>query len=289
MHRVGPQQKIKREDVSRCFELLNRNFTVIKPSDLGQEVRNKHVAVVTIDDGHVDAYQTIYPIAKKYRIPIALCVPTDFFFFRKWLWFDQLAWARLNTKKKQINYNGFKLQSDDPETYKRFSEHLKRYVPEKRDHALEGLLKLLDLKLPEFPPQEYRAVTKLELEEMLESGLVEVVGHTVTHTISTVLGQSAFETELKESKQQWESFLGYPMRTFCYPNGYSDDFDPYTKKTLKRVGFHFAFTSIEGTNLKHQMDPFEISRVHLHPDYGTTLKLISGFGDLIKRVERIQA
>lgn len=281
IHRVGHSSRIQPSHILRCFKFLAKHFRVVLPHELNLAKTQGRVAVVTIDDGHADAYKSIFPIAKTTGIRLSLCISTDFFFRREWLWFDKIDWAMQHAKHTaKAIVNGLEVYSEDPSSFMRLKQHLKQLLPSPRSLAIHDLLCSLHLNLPESPPNEYRALTTSELREMLSSGLIEIVGHSVTHTIATVLDDYDLDTELTQAKHQWESFLGQPIVSFCYPNGQPGDFNKRTSLALQRAGYRYAFTSIEGTNLIKTMDRFEMKRVDINERLGVFAKLVSGLADL---------
>jgi len=280
IHRVGGLSRIQPCHVEWCFRFLKKHFRVIRPSELALEETKGRVGIVTIDDGHADSYQHIFPIARAMRIPLSICISTDFFFRGKWLWFDKILWAMNNAKTTAAAIiNSIEVSSKDPSSFRELLEYLKTQTSTVRDNAIKELLSSLDLNLPLYPPEEYRSLTTFELQEMLSSGLVEVIGHTVTHTIATVLDHEGLETELGQSSYEWESFCGQPATSFCYPNGEPGDFDVRTALAVRKAGYHYAFTSLTGTNLVRTMNPLEIKRVHIHSKPGICATLLSGLAD----------
>jgi len=243
------------------------------------------MAIVTVDDGHVDAYRHIFPIAKAIGIPISLCIPTDFFFRGKWLWFDKVTWIMNHTKCGiTVQIKDLDICTGNPVSFAKLRRYLKRCHPKERDSIIEQMVHSFDLDLPSSPPEEYRAVAPYELREMLSSGLVDIVGHTVTHTIATVLSEKDLDNELRASKQEWESFCGRSIVSFCYPNGNPGDFNKRTTAAIKRAEYRYAFTQLEGTNLVRRMDPYELKRVHIHWRSGVSDKVMSGLVDLQNRM-----
>lgn len=285
LHRVGPSSGIQPGHIDRCFRFLSKHFHVVRPSDLDVTKCERRTAVVTIDDGHADAYQLIFPIAQATGTPIALCIPTDFFFRGQWLWFDKVTWAMRHARRDRVvQIAGFGVHADDPKSFAPLRRYLKGCPPVKRDSTIHELFSLLDLDPPSSPPDEYRSVTQAELREMLSTGLVQIIGHTATHTIATVLNEAELMRELRESREEWESFCQTPIVSFCYPNGNPGDFNERTATAVRRAGYRYAFTQLEGTNLVRRMDPFEIKRVHIHRRPGVCDKVMSGLVDLQNRM-----
>jgi len=285
LHRVHPTAEIRPRHVERCFRYLASRFHVTRPSELDAATHHRRVALVTIDDGHVDAYRHIFPIARASGVPIALCVPTDFFLRGAWLWFDKIAWAKQQARAgTRIRVDGVDLLAGDPTGFESLVVRLKRDPPPRRDEVIAEMFARLAVAPPPSPPDEYRSLTADEMKEMLRSGLVELVGHTASHTIATVLPDADLRRELKESKAELEAFSGRPLAAFCYPNGGRGDFSPATSAAVREMGYALAFTSIEGTNHLRRAEPFTLRRVHVHPRQAVVEKLCSGLGDVQNRI-----
>ncbi len=94
---------------------------------------------------------------------------------------------------------------------------------------------------------KYRgALTWKQLQEMAQSGLVEIASHTVTHAYPRKLKRSLTSNKQYESKMEWEFVrskteleqkLGTQVEGLAYPGGYADG----TLKALaKRAGYKWA-------------------------------------------------
>lgn len=285
LHGVGHGLKLRPERVEQHFRFLARHYRLILPSQLARTAGHRRVAMVTIDDGRADVYEHIFPIAKAARIPISICLPTDFFFRGEWLWFDKLSWASARADPgTTAEVDGVALRGGDARGFDQLRLRLKQYDPRRRNAAIEEMFSQLSLVPPPSPPREYRPLTALEMEEMLDSGLAEIVGHAATHTVATALSEADLRRELKESKEELEDFCGQRLTAFCYPNGMRGHFDSVTGEAVKKAGFQMAFTSIEGTNPLSQLDPFALKRVHAHPRQAVFEKLCSGLGDLQRKL-----
>jgi peptidoglycan/xylan/chitin deacetylase (PgdA/CDA1 family) len=72
--------------------------------------------------------------------------------------------------------------------------------------------------------------------------------HTVTHPVLSKLSLDQVQHEIQESKKVIEESLGIPVRTFAYPSGKKNDFNPSIKALLKDAGYTCALTTQFGTN-----------------------------------------
>lgn len=97
-----------------------------------------------------------------------------------------------------------------------------------------------------------------EMKEMIDSGLVQIVSHSHTHT--NLLEDVNLEEELVLSKKILEDKLNISVETFVYPYGkYDDLIAQKTHETYKysfRIGnaIHKDFSGIKGVNYRVDAD-----------------------------------
>jgi len=284
-HRVGDGHPITRDHIRHHLTFLARHYEMISPTRLLAGNLPARAAMVTIDDSHRDLYEQIYPEARSLKVPITICVPTDYFFRRRWLWFDRLYWMLERTSSgAEARVNGQVLHAGHAPSVAGMKAYLKRLLPAEREAALDSLAGQLHCTPPPAPADGYEAVTGDEMREMLASGLTEICAHTVSHTIATVLPEPELRRELAHSKKELEEFAGREVRSFCYPNGEAGDFDDRTTRAVKETGFSMALTSVAGTNPSAGFDPYRILRIHAHRDPSSFEKEVSGLGDFQRRL-----
>jgi peptidoglycan/xylan/chitin deacetylase (PgdA/CDA1 family) len=285
LHRVGPRSSMTADSLRTQLEFLARNYRVILPSQLfSVTAGNRGLAMVTVDDCHRDIYEHLFPIAASLKIPFGICVPTDFFFRDRWLWFDQLYWTlKQAAASARVDVRGHSVTVGDKRSVEGLKLFLKATQPVERDAILSELAHKLGAVVPAHPTDDYRPVAAGEMREMLASGLVDVISHTVTHTIATVLPPGEFERELHESKRDLETFCGRKVLDFCYPNGHDGDFNDVTTKLVRAAGYRTAFTSVEGVNRLARMDRFLLKRIHAHRDQSVFERRASGLEDIRPR------
>lgn len=284
-HRVGRQSRIQRSHVEWYFRYLTRKYTVLRPSELCRGSGHKRVALVTVDDCHADVYETVFPVADRLRIPITVCVPTDFFFRNEWLWFDKVNWGVRKAKRHaDVEVGDWRFATGSAEGVRNGLRYLKYERPERRDWLIDKVLSDLGILVPAQPVEEHRPVSKAEMTEMLASGLVELCAHTRTHPIMTCLSDEELRAEMELPKQELEAFCHQPILSFCYPNGHIGDFDKRTRRFVADAGYKIAFTSVEGLNRPQHMDPLELRRIHAHARYSVFLKVSSGLGVIQRKL-----
>ncbi len=280
-HIATPEERITHETIERDLVYLRQHYKLITPSQWNGFGESRRVAMVIVDDGHISAYETIFPVARKLAVPITIAVPTDFVFRGKWLWFYKVSWiiSRLPFEiEVSVADRRFTLSS--LRCHKSFLEVLKHISAVDREAKLNELIAASGIDVPDQPVREFSPVTVDQLREMLASDLVELSAHSVTHPIMTSLSDVQLRVELTQPKEELEEFCGSPVVSFCYPNGGPGDFDSRTRSALADAGYRVGFTTIEGLNRPNRTNLLELKRIHAHTRYAVFRKLASGLGDL---------
>lgn len=89
------------------------------------------------------------------------------------------------------------------------------------------------------------AIGVADLPRLLESGLVDVQAHSMTHPRLTAVTEAELRREVAGAKAQLERHLPYEVTSFCYPAGL------YTSRELDAVvaaGYRAAVTTRSGVN-----------------------------------------
>ncbi len=97
-----------------------------------------------------------------------------------------------------------------------------------------------------------------QIKEMIDSGLVEIGSHTMTHDNLPTLSKEQKLFEISESKKQIEELFQIECKSFCYPFGLYDAED---KKIVQQSGYTNATTTQKGIDSIQSRDLFELKRV----------------------------
>lgn len=106
---------------------------------------------------------------------------------------------------------------------------------------------------------ELAAETKLsdtQVREMLNSGLFELGGHTLTHCNLATASEAAKQREITDCKTQLEEGFATPVGSFAYPFGIYGDVDV---ALVKNAGYRSAVTTEEG--IDSVPDPLRLKRI----------------------------
>lgn len=104
--------------------------------------------------------------------------------------------------------------------------------------------------------KKFELLNKEELKEMLDSGLIEIGGHTTTHINMQKCEKEFLNSEIKRQKTDLEKLAGKKVIAFSYPWG---KFDIESKKIAKENDYIFA-VSVEKGSACFSDDFYEIRR-----------------------------
>jgi len=97
-----------------------------------------------------------------------------------------------------------------------------------------------------------------QIREMLDSGLIEIGSHTMTHDNLTRLEQVEKEYEIMGSKKEIEALFDIECCSFCYPFGLFDELD---RAIVQKSGYSSATTTQAGIEDITKADPLLLKRI----------------------------
>lgn len=131
--------------------------------------------------------------------------------------------------------------------------------------------------------KRFPLMTKEEVQELVESGLVEIGGHTSHHLNMPSIDREILREDLISSKEKLEKLTEEKLVSFAYPWGNNDN---KSRELVKELGYSFAVSTESGTACFSD-DLYEIQRIGIYSkdDIKKFKKKISG-RYLFKREER---
>ena len=211
-----------------------------------------YLVVLTIDDGYRDFYEVAYPLLRKYDLPATFFVTTEFVEGNFWLWHDRIHYALENTKKTEFSFEledreltfSIRTNADRFNSWKVFSDYCVQAHDDLKLEILSRLERILDVTLPESPPDEYAAVSWEQLREMAANN-IEIGSHTCSHPILSNIDKEKLKAEIGLSKKIISEKLHMFVHSFCYPNGQKNDINDHVVKCVKLTGYLGA---VQGCN-----------------------------------------
>ena len=235
------------------INFLLKNYNLIGLKDLEDYYYNnknlKNSCHITFDDGDITFYNNVFPIIKKYNIPVSLYVSPKIALEGVNFWFQEI---------RGYNTNGL---------IKNFEKVTNIKIDKSKDIDIKKYLKTLSIdKIHEIikayqndtntPPKVNINMSAKQLVELQDSGLVEIGAHTINHPLLTNESDEVAKYEIHESINQLSNILDKQVRYFVYPNGnYSDR----EISILKEKDIKLAFTTDRG-KMSLQNNPLSIPR-----------------------------
>lgn len=101
-------------------------------------------------------------------------------------------------------------------------------------------------------------LTDAQVKEMIESGLVSVESHTLSHQKLTSLSLEEERKEILESKKNFEERFGIKLSTICYPIG---DYNSQTIEIAKEE-YKYGLAMTGGVYYSDKHDLYSIPRIY---------------------------
>ena len=243
------------QNARRQLEYLTRNFRVMPLRDLTEELDSgtgiRNAVALTIDDGRRNFYEFFFPLLKEFGIPATFYVVTSFIDGKDWIWTDKVLWlAQQKSTSEELL----------PGKINEFFTLLNRLSPQLRDQRITDLAARMKISIPELPPQRFAPCSWAELREMVQSGLVEIGSHTLTHAILSSITDDQSWEELTKSRARIEEQVGQRVYSFCFPNGTLQDYRPNQIGQIRAAGYSSSVIASFGM-LGNGADPYQIQRI----------------------------
>jgi peptidoglycan/xylan/chitin deacetylase (PgdA/CDA1 family) len=235
------------------IESLVKNYHIIGLKDLEEYYYNKKIVKnschITIDDGDISFYKNAFPIIKKFSIPVSLYASPLIATERKNFWFQEIIGYDANILggiiSEEFNY---KFNHQVMPEIKNFLKTL----------AIGDILRIIKLyqNKTATPPKSPMNMDENQLNEISNSGLVDVGAHTLNHPCLINESEQVASNEIYESIDWLSKILNKEIKSFVYPNG---NYGEREISLLKSKGIKLAFTTERG-KLSNQDNPLKIPR-----------------------------
>ncbi|MCL6260435.1 polysaccharide deacetylase family protein [Aquiflexum sp. TKW24L] len=243
--------------MERIFILLKKHYKFVSLSDLEDfyyhDIGLKNACHITVDDGDISVYTHLFPIIKKYQIPISIYVSPLCVKAGENFWFQEI-----------VGYDFKKLF----EYFSKVYAHEAHYEGKHQLYAvlkqlpIEELIKLIDsFRITEgIEPKSRMGLNLEQLLELKASGLVEIGAHTYKHPILANEDNQTVTYEIGSCILELEEMIGEKVKWFAYPNGIpSLDFSKREMEILRESGIKLAF-STENKRFSKSDDPLSVPR-----------------------------
>lgn len=256
------------ESLGEDLEFLTKYFDVVSMDEYVNTLKSgngfsKPTVTITVDDGVMDNYDLMFPVLKKYDVPVIIYITTGYIGTHDMIWADELGEIIKDTEKKEfqtpevLGKNPYLLINMDDKrvAYDEISQSMKDLGYQTRLDCLSQIRESLGAVRKDKPFM----LTWEHVREM-NAHNVSFGAHTVTHPILSRMPAEDAKREILESKQIIEKNLGVPCRHFAYPNGRLQDFTEDLLEYCKDIGFESVSKAVYGNNSRPE-DVWTIERM----------------------------
>jgi peptidoglycan/xylan/chitin deacetylase (PgdA/CDA1 family) len=266
------------------LEHLTRHYRVMPLEDLAAAAREAQVPpgaiALTFDDGYEDNLRVASPLLEEFEVPATFFIATagldadDYEF-----WWDALERVLLSQESALPPELRIELGNDlrvfpMRTVEERIEAHWAIYDASVgcSEQERDAVLALLGARAGCSPGWQaaHRRMNRADVVTLAGRNRHRIGAHTSRHLMLPRQPADVQRRDIEESKQQLESLLGVPVRSFAYPYGaFSDE----TVSLVSQLGFDVAVTC-ENAPLFAGLDPLKLPRLEVKPtipDFGAWL------------------
>lgn len=269
-HRVLPHKdplfpaEVDRADFDRDLHRIKSMFNVIPLLDAVHHIAAgslpPRAACITFDDGYADNAEVALPVLQRHKLPATFFVATGFLNGGR-MWNDTVIELVRRHPEGVIDASAIGLGSHEIGSTARRQRAIQaligqlKYLP--MEHRLDQVSRLVDIGGIGLP--DNLMMSSAQVNE-LNTGGMDIGGHTVNHPILAKLPPAKARAEIAEGKQALENIIGEPVRLFAYPNGKPGaDYLAEHVAMTRDLGFDGAVSTAWGAG-KPTNDVFQLPR-----------------------------
>jgi peptidoglycan/xylan/chitin deacetylase (PgdA/CDA1 family) len=263
---------VEPETFQMHLQILKNEFTLISLNEWVQRKINNQslptkACAITFDDGWLDNYEYAYPILKKEQVPATLFAVSELIGTNQTFWPNRIQTLLQCPQEqlKQISWLSELISNND--INKELTASVIYSLKHRSDIELIELISLAEEKLDIKPSEKPVLMNLQQLQDLSNSGLVEIGSHTCQHVrLIQGLSPGIYEKEVVNSKKQLEEMIDKPVNLFCYPNG------DYCDAAVQEVSKHYdaAVITQKGITQSNNSNIHTLPRFGVHQDTSRT-------------------
>jgi peptidoglycan/xylan/chitin deacetylase (PgdA/CDA1 family) len=242
----------------------------------GEKSLQKNSVILTFDDCYQNCYTQLFPLLKKYHVPVTLFLPTVFIGKNEPAWYDAVAYCIAYTKEREIIINEKKYPMSTEKQRIAALVELKRRIldfPELRATLLREITSVTKIDPAQCHEEDFSFCSWEQCQKMKESGFVTFGSHSVTHRLMTGLSEKEIGREIRESKRVIEAKLHLNCDTFAYPFGSNNE---RTKEAIEKARYRCGLSTTYGKNTQ-TTDVRALKRIVVNNLYDSSIFSLSLF------------
>ena len=239
---------------------------------LGEGDFDRPFAAFTFDDGYRDNLQYAYPIFRRYGLPFAIYVPSDYAEGRGDLWWLKLEAVirALNTVEVKMHGAWRRFECRRPDQKEATFEAIYWWLRSIREDEARGivadLVRLHGLELDDLCQRLVMGWD--EVRALASDPLVTIGAHTRGHYAVAKLDIADARLEIEEGVRRLEAALDRPVRHFSFPYGDAASAGDRDFALVRELGLKTAVTTRKGLiHADHAGKLTELPRLSLNGDF----------------------
>ena len=204
------------------IRFLKKHFDIVPLSevpDSREQSRSKAATVaLTFDDGLRNNLMIAYPVLASCGVPATFFVCPGLIESGKWLWNHEMR-GRLRTLGSACQLPALTKLGCSSNGTDGTVEWMKSLPIAVRHRAEETIREATRTFNPSSEDKEHYDIMSWDDIRELDSSLITIGSHTLSHPILPTLSESERRCEIADSRKILESKLGRTIDSFCYPNG----------------------------------------------------------------------
>lgn len=256
--------------------VLQRGFEVLSLDQLHFRLSegdlDKPFACFTFDDGYKDNAQYAHPIFRRYGVPFAIYVATDFADGRGDLWWLALERVVSAVNVLQVKMGGsFRQFACATAVEKEAAFHkiywwLRRIPEDDARQAVSDLCRVHEIDVSRLCSDLVMGWG--EIRELARDPLLTVGAHTRRHYALARLSRAQARLEIDESVRRIEAELGRPCQHFSFPYGDAASAGPREFELVRERGLKTGVTTQKGLLYAHHSATLSgLPRVSLNGEF----------------------
>lgn len=230
------------------IQATNRLYRFISIADIDKyyytDKKFNNSCLISFDDGDKTFYENAFPVLKEMNIPAIVFISPKKINNHDNYWFQEIEYLQKTLSDDLIKGS--------------ISEVLGLELAKIRKYSLLAILKNMKLDsilfAISFIKRKFKIsinerfnITKDQLQEVVNSGLITIGAHTMNHPILSNEDDSKAEKEIEDSVAVLSDMIKRDVKYFAYPNGVTGlDYGKREQLILKKNNIQLAFTTDDG-------------------------------------------
>ena len=259
--------------------VISRGFDVLSLDELHNRLRegdfDRPFACFTFDDGYRDNRDYAYPIFRRFGLPFAIYVPSDFADGKGDLWWIKLEMVIAAADTLDVRIDG-QAQRMDTRTADQKDEAFARIywwlrsIPEMEARRFVSDLCAVHGVATDTLCRDL-VMSWDEVRDLARDPLVTIGAHTRRHLALAKLSLGEARLKMEESVRRLERELSRPIHHFSFPYGDETSAGEREFALARELGLHTAVTTRKGLiHERHALATTGLPRLSLNGDFQST-------------------